>query len=236
MKKFLLFLFKVLALLLLLLIIIVFIFSSNGDVESPIIYEVVKETELYSEPSVESSKLVNQKSTEYFGELNYLSIDKSCEVCVIDTVDGWSKVKVINPSWFSETHIGWVKNEIIKEKQEVICLFEENKDYQVLYSKKIGTLTNYNILLLRKELNEKELETLSKCIKKEKSPNSDCNISIYDDASIIPLIDKYPLNDKEYVKLADHFVYMLTFDGFTMMYYPLKDSQYEEYEGKNPIR
>lgn len=212
--------------------------STESIDKKVIIYEVVKVSDLYSEPNLQSTKLVNQKATEQLGKLYYMSIDKSCKVSVIDTVDGWSKIQVTEPYWLADSHIGWVQNEVIRDtnlKKEEVCLFEENKDYQVLYSKEQGRVINYHILLLSKGLTENELENLTNCIKKEKSPSLNCNISIYDTADIISLIEKYPLKGTDYVRLADHYVYLLSFDGMSM-YYPLKDVQYKEYGGKHPIR
>lgn len=202
------------------------------------IYNVLKKTDLYSKPNKKSERLINQKATELTGEVYYLSIDKSCKVKVLDTNGKWIKVHVVEPNWLSSSHIGWVCADVIQDSQNKIeenCNYKENEDYQILYSKKQGRVINFHILLLWKEFDENKLEKLTKCIKLEKSPNSNCNISIYDSKEIVNLIEKYPLEGKDYVKLADHFVYNLSFDGMTM-YYPLKDVLYKKYGGKKPIR
>lgn len=207
-------------------------------VNEEIIYNVVKSSDLYSEPNDKSNKLINQKATKAFGEVHYLSIDKSCKVIILETNGDWSKVQITEPDWLRATHIGWVKTSTLKnpkDEENTLDQYEENKDYQILYSKNMGGTTNYYILFLQKKFDEDSLEKLANYIKREKSPKSDCNINIYDSKDIVHLIEKYPLRGKEYVDVADHFVFMQSFDGMTM-YYPLIDVQYKEYGGKKKIR
>lgn len=202
------------------------------------IFDVIKNSDLYSEPNDKSNKLINQKATKALGEVHYLSIDKSCKVIIKESNGDWSKIQVVEPDWLITTHIGWVKNNVLKyPKNEIedLTKYAENHDFQILFSKNVGGTTNYHILLLWEKFDENKLEKLAKFIKREKSPKNSCNISIYDSKDIVSLIDVYPLKGKDYVKFADHFVYMLSFDGMTM-YYPYKDALYKEYGGKKPIR
>jgi hypothetical protein len=205
--------------------------------KAPTYYSVNSESSLYSEPSSKSPKLINKKATQALGEVYYMSIDKSCKVKILESSGDWSKIRVVDPNWLYDTHIGWVKTSVIDITDEsdsaTTDKFLENKDYQILYSKTQGTVTNYRVLVLWKNFNETKLNKLAKAIKEEKSPYSKCSISIYDSKDIVPLIEKYPIVGQEYVKLADHFVFELMFDGMTL-YYPLKDSQYRIYGGTNP--
>lgn len=201
------------------------------------IYNVKTPSDIYSEPSSKSAKLINQKATQALGEVIYLSIDNSCKVKILETNGDWSKIQVTDPTWLTSTHIGWVKSNVIAIPQEgaPIEKFHENKDYQIFYSFSQGGVTNLRVLVLWKDFNEEKIAKLANAIKTEKSPNSKCNISIYDSKDIVPLIDKYPLKGQEYVNVADHFVYELTFDGMSL-YYPFKDALYKEYGGTKPIR
>ncbi len=201
------------------------------------IYNVNTSSDLYSEPSSKSAKLINQKATQALGEVMYLSIDKSCKVKILETNGGWSKIQVTDPTWLTSTHIGWVKSSVIAIPQAgtPIEKFHENKDYQILYSNSQGGVINFRVLVLWKDFNEDKISKLANAIKAEKSPNSKCNISIYDSKDIVPLIEKYPLKGQEYINVADHFVYELTFDGMSL-YYPFKDALYKEYGGTKPIR
>ena len=61
-----------------------------------------------------------------------------------------------------------------------------------------------------------------------------CNVYVYDTNAILPLVDMYPLERKDYIKLADHFVSMSTFDATEVRdWYPYQDFKYKEYGGKN---
>lgn len=214
--------------------------STSFDVQSqpaPVICQVLGSSSLYAEPKDGAEKLINKKSTELLGEVDYLSIDKSCKVKILEEQDGWVKIQVTEPDWLTSSHIGWVKRNIVampSEIKEDTSVYEENKDYQVMYEKTIGTMLNVHVLLLAKTTEEEKLESITKYIKKTKYGNVSCNINIYDSKDIVPLIEKYPIEGQDYVKLADHFLYCLNFDG-SSMYYPYKDVQYKEYGGKNPI-
>ena len=63
--------------------------------------------------------------------------------------------------------------------------------------------------------------------------NMKCNISLYDDKAIKSLVTKYPLSDKEYLKVADHFIATSTFDMNEIWLYPFQDIKYKELGGKN---
>lgn len=204
---------------------------------APVICQVLRSSELFAEPKDGAEKLINQKSTQLLGEVDYLSIDRSCKVKILEEQDGWVKIQVTEPDWLTSSHIGWVKRNIVampSEIKEDTSVYEENKDYQVMYEKTIGTMLNVHVLLLAKTTEEEKLESITKYIKKTKYGNVSCNINIYDSKDIVPLIEKYPIEGQDYVKLADHFLYCLNFDG-SSMYYPYKDVQYKEYGGKNPI-
>ena len=55
---------------------------------APKYYNILKKAYLYSEPSSNSSKLVNQKATKALGEVYYMSIDESCMVKIIESKAG----------------------------------------------------------------------------------------------------------------------------------------------------
>lgn len=213
--------------------------SSNTEIETPahIICNVIKTSDLYSEPSLKSPKLVNRTATELFKEVHYLSVDSSCKVLIIESQNEWSKIIVWEPDWLRSTHIGWLKNDVLaipdtnKPKEK----FRENVDYQIMISKKHGGVRTYRVLVLWKQFDKEELNKLAKHIKQQISPNTPCNIAIYDSKDIVHLIEKYPLEKHEYVKLADHFIYELYYDN-SSVYYPLIDIQYKEYGGTKPIQ
>ena len=62
----------------------------------------------------------------------------------------------------------------------------------------------------------------------------DCNINLFDDKSVSSLIDKYPLSNSEYIKVADHFIALSSFETpNSFSWYPYQDFQYKEFGGKN---
>lgn len=212
-------------------------FESIDSEPEPIVYEVQSKSTLYAEPKQGSVKLINQKATEALGKTQYLEIDPSCRIVILEESQDWAKIQVVDPSLLKDSHIGWVKKDCIKidieESDTEEPVYEENKDYQVLYTKTMGVTDNIHVYLLKKTTDEKELASIAKYIKKQHGGK--CNVNLYDSSDIVPLIDKYPIKGQEYVKLADHFLYMLSFDG-TGMYYPFKDELYKQYGGKKPIK
>lgn len=60
-----------------------------------------------------------------------------------------------------------------------------------------------------------------------------CNINLYDDASVQPYIKKYPMPDKEYLLVADHYVAVSDFSVKDVFLYPYQDLKYKELGGKN---
>lgn len=212
--------------------------ETSREKEVPVgVFEILKQSYLYAEPSLTSAKLINKKATQVLGETHYLSVDSSCRVLITDINEEWCKVLVWEPEWLRNSHIGWVKKDVIdlpcpnsKEEQKL-----ENKDYQILSSKRHGKITTYRVLVRWTQVDENKLHTLAKSIKKKISPTRPCNIALYDSKDIVSLIEKYPLESHEYVKLADHFVFELYADN-SYSYYPLIDVQYKEYGGTKPIQ
>lgn len=196
-------------------------------------FDVIEESVLYAEPSLKSNKLINQRATKALGEVYYLSVATDCKVVVLEEDGDWSKIQVEIPEHLRSSHIGWVKTDILlnpADIEEDTTKYEENIDYQILYSKKIGTAVNIYVLLLWKDFDRDSLNKLAKFIKTKDSNGRKCNIHLYDTPDIVPLIEKYPLEGQEYVEVADHYVFMLSFDGYPF-YYPLVDSQYQKFLG-----
>lgn len=92
---------------------------------------------------------------------------------------------------------------------------------------------NFLILLKRSSFDKNYVYQFVTRFRKEHC-NRNCNIYVYDTKSILPLVDIYPLNPKDYVKLADHFVSISTFDATELRdWYPYQDFKYKEYHGQN---
>lgn len=193
------------------------------------IFDVLGKSDLYVQPS-EGEKVLNQKATKALGETTYCSIDPSTTVKILEENGEWVKVQVVSPDWLSASHIGWVKSSIIDRGEELPLQLKEGVDYKVLAKESMGNVTNYYIQNITSELDEVNLLKFAKALKAQFGNN--CNIYIYEDDSIKDLMTKYPLKGQEYIKVADKFMFELSFDG-SSSFYPFQDIQYRELGGKN---
>ena len=166
---------------------------------------------------------------ESFGQITILS--QGTRGVVIDMGIGKVKIRLDDDRefWCAVEFVDKVieNNEVISD----VAKYEVDKDYQILYYKNIGDITTYYVLLMWDNFNEEKLKDLAEFIKEKESPKRTCNIHICDSKDIVPLIDKYPLEGKEYVDVAEHLVLTRTFDGMTL-YYPMIDWYYKECGGK----
>lgn len=95
------------------------------------------------------------------------------------------------------------------------------------------TVQSFHVLLKHPNFDKNYVYQFIKQFRKEIC-RINCNVYVYDTKSILPLVDKYPLTGKYYIKLADHFVSMSTFDATEVRdWYPYQDFKYKEYGGKN---
>ncbi len=187
-------------------------------------------------PREESEKLINERATEAFGETQYCQVDHSTKVEVLETKDDWSKIKVVEPHWLSESHQGWIPSSylVFEEHEEKKILGElDPREYEILKTDHKPVVENFHVLLKRPNFDKNDVHQFIKQFRKENC-SKNCNVLVYDDKSVLPLVDIYPLTEKDYLKLADHFVSMSTFDAIEVRdWYPYQDFQYKEYGGKN---
>lgn len=193
------------------------------------VFDVLEDSELYANPS-EGEKVLNQKASRKLGETIYCSIDPSCTVKILEQKDDWVKIQVVTPDWLRDSHIGWVKSNVIEIEESQPLELVENKDYKILLIDEQYTVTNYYIQNITCALNQRDLLQFAKALKEKFDCN--CNIYIYEDASVKDLMTKYPLKGKQYIQVADKFAFELTFDGVSM-FYPYQDIQYKEFGGSN---
>ncbi|GAB2622618.1 hypothetical protein GCM10027035_18030 [Emticicia sediminis] len=188
------------------------------------------------EPSEKSKKIVNQKATEALHKTEYCVVDYSVKVEVLEEKNNWSKIKVIDPDWLSDSHIGWIPSKYLlspdaKEKQSIGKL--NPSDYEIIKTKHNETVDNFHVYLKSKDFDKEYVYQFTKQFRKENC-NINCNVYIYDSKAILPLVEIYPLPKADYLKLADHFISMSTFDATEVKdWYPYQDLKYKEYGGKN---
>ncbi|MCW0482871.1 hypothetical protein [Gaoshiqia sediminis] len=187
-------------------------------------------------PGGNFDKLINKKATEALGETHYAQVDYTVKVIIEDTNGDWSKIKVVEPDWLSSSHIGWIptrniimgKNDENKELEKL-----DTNSYEILMTEHNAAVENFHVLIKFSDFDKDKIFDFVKKFRNENCTRN-CNIMVYDTKSILPLIDKYPLQGKEYIELADHFVAMSSFDAPNLKsWYPYQDFQYKEYGGKN---
>lgn len=205
----------------------------NSNLEHKI-YEIQgKNIFMRDGPGTNYKKLVNQKATDAIGETQYMQVDYTCTVTIEEEKNNWAKVRIVDPSHLSATHYGWIplKN-IITDGSPTPSVILPQLQYDIISTTENNVSKNYNIYLNTNSLSKDEISNFVKQFRENHC--STCTISIFDTKSIKKLLEKYPLNKNEYLKLADHFVAYSTFDTPKLLsFYPFQDSQYTEYGGKN---
>ncbi|MDB5192754.1 MAG: hypothetical protein JWQ96_2317 [Segetibacter sp.] len=187
-------------------------------------------------PGEKSKKLINEKATQSLGETHYCQVDYSTKVEVLESKGNWSKIKVVEPEWLSETHLGWIPSKYLigKEDEEKQSLGKlDPKEYEIIKTEDKPAVQKFHVLLKHTNFDKNYVYQFVKQFRKENC-TMNCNVYVYDNKSILPLVDVYPLKEKDYIKLADHFVSMSTFDATEVRdWYPYQDFKYKEYGGKN---
>ena len=83
-------------------------------------------------PGRNFDKLVNEKATEVMNTTQYKTVDNSCKVRVDETKDGWSKIVVVEPSWLTESHQGWIETKYIIKNEEQSSLNVKTRKCKIL--------------------------------------------------------------------------------------------------------
>lgn len=90
--------------------------SSGVDTTDGTVYTLTTDgIILRSGPGEQFEKIINKKATEVLHKIQYAEVDKSVRV-MIDEVSGqWSKIRVVDPAWLENSHIGWVQTRYLIE-------------------------------------------------------------------------------------------------------------------------
>ncbi len=109
-------------------------FRVNGD-----------EVFIRAAPSENSEKLINQKATQMLKKTQYLMIDNSVTVTEECSKDGWSRIRVKDPDWLQNSHIGWVQSAALRGKKVDTSGYEEFTEADLIWSEK--SLPHKNVLV-----------------------------------------------------------------------------------------
>jgi hypothetical protein len=220
--------------------------SENQSNKNVVVETVTKSPEIFGikgedivirkGPGDKYEKLINEKATKALNETQYAQVDYSVKVVIVETNGAWSKIKVIDPEWLSNTHVGWIPTKFILKDNSSNETKTENldsKDYEIIKTNHNSLVQNFHVMIKQKGFDKESVFLFVKRFRQEHC-TMNCNVNVYDSKSILPIIDKYPLEGKEYLNLADHFISMSTFDAVDIKsWYPFQDFQYKEYGGKN---
>ena len=211
---------------------LVFIFFENGELE------IIEKNNIpvkvkWKWDSTNKEKIIID-SGEYSGELHITTLDKH-------HLYFWQFAKnslnTISYDFLNSESTEWYADEFVDgyrgTKQEIEAAKLDTSLYEIIKTPHAPTVQNFEVLIKFKELNKESIKEFIEKFRKEYCANK-CNIFLYDSKEIIDLIDKKPLEGNDYIKVADHFVAMSTFDSPDYLsWYPFQDSLYKEYGGKN---
>jgi hypothetical protein len=152
------------------------------------------------------------------------------EICKKQIIDKLSDRDVRFFDMIREGDNKKLKFKLIHKNKRVLNYNLSEFSYEILYHKNTPLIETYNILYKSQDLDESTLIKFANAFK-EKFAVKACNINLYDDVSVSKLINKYPLESREYVDFAEHFIgaiYMNKSD--VVNFYPNKDFQYDEFK------
>ncbi|WP_124586957.1 SH3 domain-containing protein [Pedobacter sp. KBW06] len=203
----------------------------------PTIYGIDHESvEIRKGPGTKFGKVINEKATKSLGETHYCQVDFSTKVEVLETKGSWSKIRVVDPQWLSASHVGWIPSKVIisPEDQEKQSIGELDKEsYEILETEHNRAVQNFHVLLKRAKFDKNYVYQFIKAFRKENC-TMNCNVNLYDSKSVSNLIGVYPLEGKDYLKMADHLISASSFDATEVRdWYPYQDFKYKEFGGRN---
>ncbi len=68
-------------------------------------------------PGTNFNKVVNQQATKIFKKTHYITVDYSVTVVEECSQGKWSKIRVTNPSYLSQSHRGWITSKFLRGKK-----------------------------------------------------------------------------------------------------------------------
>ena len=200
-----------------------------------IIFEIKGEDIILREgPGEDFNKIINKKASKALNITHYIKIDYTTKVKKLEAKSSWSKIQVISPSHLSKTHIGWIESKyLVSPDKDIFISTLEDFQYEIIKTNHKSLVENFHILFSDSNFNKEILSEFTKVFRKNKC-SKDCNISIYDSKKILDLIGKYPLNNSQYLKMAEHLLSISSFDAPKhKSWYPYQDTKYKTLGGKN---
>lgn len=128
-------------------------------------------------PGINFNKIVNQKATKILKKTQYITLDSSVTVIEECSQGKWSKIRVTNPSYLSQTHRGWIASKFLRGKKVDSSGKELFTEADFYFDKKTRPYKNIIILGVNKIHQEnsrcKDIDTSSAYISSTKGSKSD---------------------------------------------------------------
>lgn len=116
-----------------------------------------------------------------------------------------------------------------KEIQDTVA----SSEYEIFKSKHDTNATNYYVLIRFDDINEDRIKRFVTDFRSENCADQKCNIHIYDTKELLHLISKYPLEESEYIEVADHYIAKSTHDApNSVEMYPYQNIPYKEFNNR----
>jgi len=88
--------------------------QTQSDITVGSTYDIVRSVELRDGPGPNHDKKINQKASDSMRRIEYMSVDSSTTVTVLDVKGDWAEVQVVEPKSLADTHRGWIPLSALK--------------------------------------------------------------------------------------------------------------------------
>jgi hypothetical protein len=75
-------------------------------------YDITKEAELREGPGENYAKKINQKASDVLRTIQYMSVDTSVTIKLLQVKGQWAEVQITQPGWLA-SHRGWIPKDCI---------------------------------------------------------------------------------------------------------------------------
>jgi hypothetical protein len=81
--------------------------AQTQDITIGSTYDIVRSVELRDGPGEKYDRKINQKASDILRRIEYLSVDSSTTVKVLDVKADWAEIQVVEPTWLADIR-GWI--------------------------------------------------------------------------------------------------------------------------------
>ena len=115
----------------------------NDATKTGITYKVNgSEINVRKGPGTSFNKIINQKATRILKSTHYITVDKSVTVVEECSQGTWSKIRVTDPGYLSQSHRGWIASKFLRGKKVDSSGIEVFTDADFYFDKKTRSYKN----------------------------------------------------------------------------------------------